>query len=64
MSKDKKEAEELLFQELLKEGLAIQDRFAAKPVFGSTGTGFLKSSGVKELAEIKTQRERKGNGTD
>ena len=42
-----------LFQELMAEGLAMQDRFAAEPVYAKTGTGFLKSVGVEELKKIK-----------
>lgn len=42
-----------LAQRVLAEGLAIQDRFAAEPVFAKTGKGYLKSSGVQEIAEYK-----------
>jgi hypothetical protein len=42
-----------LFQELMAEGLAIQDRFATEPVYAKTGKGFLKSAGVDELKKIK-----------
>jgi len=42
-----------LFQEVLAEGLAIQDRFSAEPVYAKTGKGYLKSVGVSELADIK-----------
>jgi len=38
-----------LFQELMAEGLAMQDRFAAGLVYATTGKGFLKSAGVEEL---------------
>lgn len=38
-----------LFQELIAEGLAMQDRFAAEPVYVKTGKGYLKSAGVEEL---------------
>lgn len=47
-----------LFRELIAEGLAIQDRFAAEPVYAVTGKGFLKSTGVKELKEIKAAASR------
>lgn len=47
-----------LFRELIAEGLAIQDRFAAEPVYARTGKGFLKSTGVKELKEIKAAAAR------
>ena len=42
-----------LFQELMAEGLAMQDRFAAEPVYAKTGKGSLKSAGVEELKQIK-----------
>ena len=42
-----------VFQRVLREALAIQDRFAAEPVYATTGTGFLKSVGVAELEELK-----------
>ena len=42
-----------VFQRVLKEALAIQDRFAAEPVYARTGTGFLKIAGVEELQTIK-----------
>ncbi|HBJ85055.1 MAG: hypothetical protein Q8M07_28370 [Prosthecobacter sp.] len=42
-----------LFQELMAEGLAMQDRFAAEPVYAKTGKGYLKSAGVEELKKIK-----------
>lgn len=42
-----------LFKELMAEGLAMQDRFAAEPVYAKTGKGFLKSTGVEELKRIK-----------
>lgn len=42
-----------VFQRVMQDALAIQDRFAAEPVYAKTGTGFLKSAGVAELQEIK-----------
>lgn len=42
-----------LAQAILREGLAIQDRFSAEPVYAKTGKGYLKSVGVAEFAEIK-----------
>lgn len=57
MSKKEKSSNQFednpLFQEVLAEGLAIQDRFSAEPVYAKTGKGYLKSVGVAELAEIK-----------
>ena len=46
-----------LAQAILKEGRAIQDRFAAEPVYAKTGKGYLKSAGV---AEIKKARRKSG----
>ncbi len=42
-----------LAQAILREGLAIQDRFSAAPVYARTGKGRLKSAGVEEIARIK-----------
>jgi hypothetical protein len=58
---DPKLLENPLFKELMAEGLAIQDRFAAEPVYAKTGKGFLKSAGVRELQKLKTQRQPKKN---
>ena len=41
------------FQRVLKDALAIQDRFSAKPVYAKTGHGYLKSVGVEELIAVK-----------
>ena len=46
-------AKDPLFQEILREGLAIQDRFSAEPVYARTGKGYLKSVGVREMEEAK-----------
>ena len=35
-----------IFQELKAEGLAMQHRFAAEPIFAKTGKGFLIGEGV------------------
>lgn len=45
-----------LFRELMAEGLAMQNRFSAEPVYGKTGKGFLKSAGVEELKKLKAPR--------
>lgn len=44
-----------LAQAILREGLAIQDRFKAEPVYARTGKGYLKSAGVREIEEAKKQ---------
>lgn len=50
---DPKLLEDPLIQELMAEGLKIQHRFAAEPVYAKTGKGYLKSEGVEELQRIK-----------
>ena len=42
-----------VFQRVMADALAIQNRFAAEPVYAKTGKGFLKSAGVEELRELK-----------
>jgi hypothetical protein len=44
-----------LAQAILREGLSIQDRFTAAPVYAKTGKGSLKSLGVEEIAKIKEE---------
>ena len=46
------------FQRVQADALAIQERFAAEPVYAKTGKGFLKSVGVEELKEIKAARQQ------
>ncbi|MCW1925522.1 hypothetical protein OKA05_23390 [Luteolibacter arcticus] len=48
-----------LAQAILREGLAIQDRFAAEPVYARTGKGYLKSAGVREMEEAKEKAKKK-----
>jgi len=48
-----------LFLELVEEGLAIQDQFSAEPIYARTGKGYLKPSGVEELAKIKKAKRAK-----
>lgn len=49
-----------LFRELMAEGLAMQDRFVAEPLYAKTGKGFLKSKGVQELRAIKAESKKTG----
>lgn len=49
-------ANDPLFLEVMAEALAIQDRFAAEPVYAKTGKGYLKSAGVEELQTLKKSR--------
>lgn len=46
------------FQRVLADALAIQDRFAAEPVYAKTGKGYLKSAGVEELKQIKAAQKQ------
>lgn len=43
---------------IMKDGLKIQDRFAAEPVLARTGKGFLKSEGVATLQKIKANLKK------
>ncbi|MBX7211164.1 MAG: hypothetical protein K1X78_22855 [Verrucomicrobiaceae bacterium] len=51
-----------VFQRVLADALAIQDRFAAEPVYAKTGKGHLKSEGVEELRRIKEEKKRTTDG--
>lgn len=42
-----------MFQQLMAEGLAIQDRFSAEPVYARTGKGYQKPTGVEEIRAAK-----------
>ena len=55
---DPKLLEDPLFKELVAEGLRIQHRFAAEPVYAKTGKGYLKSEGVEDLQRIKEASKR------
>jgi hypothetical protein len=44
-----------VFQRVLADALAIQDRFAAEPVYAKTGKGFLRPTGVDDLKRIKDE---------
>lgn len=54
---DAKLVNDPVFQRVLADALAIQDRFAAEPVYAKTGKGFLKSAGVAELQKIKAAQK-------
>ncbi len=58
---DPKLLDDPLFKELVAEGLRIQHRFAAEPVYARTGKGYLKSEGVDELQQIKEASKRKAS---
>ena len=44
---------------ILREGLAIQDRFSAEPIYAKTGKGYLKSVGVEEIRAAKIEASKK-----
>ena len=46
-----------VFQRVLADAMAIQDRFSAEPVYGKTGKGSLKSTGIAELQRIKSAKK-------
>lgn len=48
-----------VFQRVLADALAIQDRFSAEPVYAKTGRGSLKSAGVEELRQLKGSKRTK-----
>ncbi len=50
---DPKLLEDPVFRRVLADALAIQDRFAAEPVYAKTGKGYLKSVGVSEIEAAK-----------
>jgi len=54
---DPKLLENPVFQRVLADSLAIQDRFSAEPVYARTGKGRLKSEGVAGLQRLKAGRE-------
>jgi hypothetical protein len=57
-------ADNPLLLEMMRDALAMQDRFAAEPVYSKTGTGYLKSAGVAELQKIKKETEQRKSGND
>ena len=50
--------EDPVFQRVLADALEIQDRFSAEPLYGRTGKGKLKSTGVTEVAAAKGKGKR------
>ena len=48
-----------IFQRVMEDALAMQDRFSAEPVYARTGKGYLKSAGVEELQRIKAAEKSK-----
>jgi hypothetical protein len=56
---DPKLLDDPVFKRVMQDALAIQDRFAAEPVYAKTGKGFLRSAGVTELSRLKAERRIK-----
>jgi hypothetical protein len=50
---DPKLLDDPAFVALAKEGLSIQDRFVAEPLYARTGKGYLRSVGVEEIRAAK-----------
>jgi hypothetical protein len=46
-------------QSVVRDGLKIQHRFSAAPVYAVTGTGHLQSEGVTTLQKIKRNLKRR-----
>jgi len=55
--KSNDKSEEALIERTVEEALRISERFAAEPIFGPTGRGYLKSKGVSELIKVKEEGE-------
>ncbi len=51
-----------LFKRVLEEGLAIQHRFSAEPVYARTGKGYLKPTGVEEIRAAKERMKNEAGG--
>jgi hypothetical protein len=53
------EVQRKFLKRAIKDGLRIQDRFAAEPVLARTGKGYLKSEGVATLQRIKANLKKR-----
>ena len=53
------EAQRNLLQNVVRDGLKIQHRFSAAPVYALTGKGHLQSEGVRTLQKIKHSLKRR-----
>ena len=53
------QAQRKLLQSVVRDGLKIQHRFSAAPVYGVTGKGHLQSEGVDTLQKIKRNLKRR-----
>jgi hypothetical protein len=53
------QAQRKLLQSVVRDGLKIQNRFSAAPLYAVTGKGHLKSEGVGTLQKIKRSLKRR-----
>ncbi len=53
-------AQRKLLQAVVRDGLKIQSRFSAAPVYRTTGRGSLKSEGVATLRQIRRNLKKRG----
>ncbi len=53
------QAQRKLLQNVVRDGLKIQRRFSAAPVYAATGKGHLQSEGVDTLQKIKRGLKRR-----
>jgi hypothetical protein len=53
-------AQRKLLQAVVRDGLKIQSRFSAAPVYATTGRGSLKSEGVATLHKIRRNLSKRG----
>ncbi len=53
-------AQRKLLQAVVRDGLKIQSRFSAAPVYALTGRGSLKSEGVATLQQIRRNLKTRG----
>ena len=57
------EVQRKLLQSVVRDGLKIQHRFSAAPVYAVTGKGHLQSEGVGRLQKIKRSLTRRREKT-
>jgi len=57
------EKQRKLLQSVVRDGLKIQHRFSAAPVYAVTGKGLLQSEGVRALQKIKRSLKQRREKT-
>ena len=57
------ETQRKLLKSVVRDGLKIQHRFSAAPVYAVTGKGHLRSEGVETLGKIKRSLKRRREKT-